>query len=105
MSAGADIAADALIRKYAKPAKPLSPPGDFAIAFTGVGSTDDFIRLAAYLERMAVVKGDTPVRAEPGVLVYELQLSTGLAGFAKSAAKDGVIEPVGEDGTTTYRLR
>jgi hypothetical protein len=41
----------------------------------------------------------------PDALVYELQLSTGLAGFAKSAAKDGVIEPVGEDGTTTYRLR
>lgn len=105
MAAGADIAADALIRKYAKPAKPLSPPGAFTISFSGVGSTDDFIRLAAYLERLAVVKRATPVSAGPDALVYELELSTGLAGFARSVERDGVIEPVGEDGTTRYRLR
>ena len=105
MAAGADVAADALIRKYARPAKPLSPPGAFTIAFSGVGSTDDFIRLAAYLERLAVVKRATPVSAGPDALVYELELSTGLAGFARAVARDGVIEPVGEDGTTRYRLR
>lgn len=105
MSAGADIAADALIRKYAKPAKPIAPPGDYLISFTGVDSTDDFIRLAAYLERLAVVKRATPVRAEPGVLVYELQLVSGVQGLAKVAEKDGVIEPAGDEGTTTFRLR
>lgn len=105
MSAGADVAADALIRKYAKPGKPLAPPGEFVISFTGVDSTDDFIRLAAYLERLAVVKRATPVRAEPDVLVYELELVSGVAGLARAAAKDGVIEPAGDEGTTTFRLR
>ncbi|GAB2522908.1 DUF2066 domain-containing protein [Lysobacter humi (ex Lee et al. 2017)] len=106
MSAGADGAADALIRKYAKPGKPLSPPGDFTLTFVGVNSTDDFMRLAAYLERASVVKRATPIRATPDALVYEVQLSTGLAGFAKIAAKDGVIEPAGEgESATTYRLR
>ena len=63
--AGADIAADALIRKYARPARPLAPPGKYAVAFTGVASSDDYIRLAAYLERLAVVKRATPVSASP----------------------------------------
>jgi hypothetical protein len=105
MAAGADGAADALIRKYAKPAKTVAPPGDYAITFTGVNSTDDFIRLAAYLERLAVVKRATPLRATPGALVYELQLVSGPAGLAKAAAKDGLIEPAGEEGGTTFRLR
>ncbi|WP_243700021.1 DUF2066 domain-containing protein [Lysobacter sp. N42] len=105
MAAGADVAADALIRRYAKPAKPLAPPGEFTIAFTGVDSTDDFIRLAAYLERLAVVKRATPVSASPDALVYELELSSGLPGFTRSVVKDGVLEPAGEEGTTTFRLR
>lgn len=105
MSAGADGAADALIRRYAKAAKPIAPPGRYEIAFVGIGSTDDFIRLAAYLDRLAVVKRATPVRATPGALVYELELVSGVAGLAKAAAKDGVIEPAGEEGTTTFRLR
>jgi hypothetical protein len=105
MAAGADIAADALIRRYAKPAKPIAPPGEFVVSFTGVDSTEDFMRLAAYLDRLAVVKRATPLRAEPDVLVYELQLVSGVQGMARAAAKDGVIEPVGEEGSTTFRLR
>lgn len=106
MSAGADVAADALIRRYAKAATPPAPPGDYTVTFTGVNSTDDFMRLAAYLERLAVVKRATPVRATPDALVYELELVSGLAGLARVAAKDGVIEPAAEgDDVATYRLR
>lgn len=106
MAGGADIAADALIRKYAKPAKVLGPPGKYVVTITGVNSTDDFIRLAAYLERTAVVKRSTVVRATPGGLTYELELVSGVAGFSKVVAKDGVLEPVGDDASaTTFHLR
>lgn len=105
MSGGADGAADALIRRYAKGGRPPSPPGKFEVTFTGVNSTDDFMRLAAYLERSPVVKRATPLRATPDVLVYELELVTGVSGFAKSAARDGVLETAGAEGTTTFHLR
>ncbi|MGY3265341.1 hypothetical protein ACVWZN_001414 [Lysobacter sp. HA35] len=107
MSGGADIAADALIRKYARPGKALGPPGTYTITFTGVNSTDDFIRLAAYLERNAVVKRATPVRATPEGLVYELELVSGVAGFSRMASRDGVVEAVddGDDNATTFHLR
>ncbi|WP_133500280.1 DUF2066 domain-containing protein [Cognatilysobacter terrigena] len=107
MSGGADIAADALIRKYAKPGKALGPAGTYTITFTGVNSTDDFIRLAAYLEKVAVVKRATPVRATPEGLTYELELVSGVAGFSRIATRDGVVEAVGDgdDSTTTFHLR
>jgi len=105
MAGGADIAADALIRKYAKPGKPVGPPGRYVVTITGVGSSDDFIRLAAYLERTAVVRRATVLRATPDGLTYELELVSGLAGFSKAVAKDGVLEPAGDDATATYHLR
>lgn len=105
MAGGADIAADALIRRYAKPGKALAPPGRFAITFTGVGSTDDFLRLAAYLDRNPLVKRATPISATADGLVYELELTSGVAGFAKLAAKDGVLEQAGDGEATTFRLR
>ena len=105
MAAGADVAADALIRKYAKPAKTVGPPGKYVLTITGVNSTDDFIRLAGYLERSAVVKRATPLRASPDGLTYEVELVSGVAGLAKVAARDGVLEQVGDDDSTTFRLR
>lgn len=105
MSGGADIAADALIRKYARPGKTLGPAGKYTVTFTGVNSTDDFIRLAAYLEKTAVVKRATPIRATPDGLVYELELISGVQGFAKVAAKDGVVEQAGDDEAAVFHLR
>lgn len=105
MASGADVAANALIRRYAKAAEPVGPPGNYTVTITGINSTDDFIRVAAYLENVPVVKGLTPVRATPEGLVYELQLASGLQGLARIAAKDGVIEAAGDEGTATFRLR
>lgn len=106
MAAGADVAADALIRRYARAGRPLGPPGRYTVTFTGVNSTDDFIRLAAYLERTAVVKRATPVRATPEALVYELELVSGLPGFSKIVARDDVLEPAGAgDDVATFHLR
>ncbi|TZF91593.1 DUF2066 domain-containing protein [Lysobacter lacus] len=106
MAGGADIAADALIRKYARPGKTIGPPGKYVVTITGINSTDDFIRLAAYLERLAVVKRSTVLRATPDGLTYELELVSGVSGFSKAVAKDGVLEQAGEDeSSTTFHLR
>ena len=104
MSAGADGAADALVRRYAKPAKGIGPPGRYRLTFTGVRSSDDFIRLSAYLQKLSVVRGMTPIQATPESIEYELDLVSGPAGFKRAVSGDGVLDGT-EDDTATYRLR
>lgn len=104
MSAGADGAADALMRRYAKPAQGIGPPGGYRVTFTGVSSSDDFIRLSAYLQRLSVVRGITPIQATPDSIQYELELVSGLAGFKRAVSSDDVLDSGGDD-TVMYRLR
>ncbi|MFD0739367.1 DUF2066 domain-containing protein [Lysobacter koreensis] len=104
MAAGADGAADALMRRYAKPGKGAGPPGRYAIEFTGIDSSDDFIRLSGYLQKLAVVRRITPVRATPQGVVFELELVSGLAGFKRATDGDGVID-ASEGDAPSYRLR
>lgn len=102
MSAGADGAADALVRRYAKPGQGLGPAGRYRVTFTGVSSSDDFIRLSGYLQKLSVVRRITPVQATPDSIQYELELVSGLAGFKRAVSADGVLD--GADDST-YRLR
>ncbi|HEY5612343.1 MAG TPA: DUF2066 domain-containing protein [Lysobacter sp.] len=104
MSAGADGAADALVRRYAKPAKGVGPPGRYRLTFTGVSSSDDFIRLSAYLQKLSVVRGITPIQATPDSIQYELELVSGPAGFKRAVSGDGVLDSAGDE-PSTYRLR
>ncbi len=104
LSAGADGAADALVRRYAKPAQGVGPPGRYRITFTSVGSGDDFIRLSAYLQKLSVVRGITPIQATPDSIEFELDLVSGPTGFKRAVSGDGVLD--GMDGDlSTYRLR
>ncbi len=104
MSAGADGAADALVRRYAKPATGVGPAGRYRVTFTGVGSSDDIIRLSGYLQKLSVVRRITPVQASPDSIQYELELVSGLAGFKRAVSDDGVLDS-GEDDISVYRLR
>lgn len=104
MSAGADGAADALMRRYAKPGKGVGPAGRYRVTFTGVSSSDDFIRLSGYLQTLSVVRGITPIQATPDSIQFELELVSGLAGFKRAVSDDGVLDS-GEDDTAMYRLR
>jgi len=104
MAAGADGAADALMRRYAKPGKGVGPPGRYAVTFTGVSSSDDFIRLSGYLQTLSVVRGITPVRATPDSLQVELELLSGLTGFQRAVSDDGVLDSADADASL-YRLR
>jgi hypothetical protein len=106
MAAGADGAADALTRRYAKSSS-AGPPGIQRVAFTGIRSADDFIRLSAYLQSTSVVRGITPVRATPDTLEVDLDLLTGLSGFRRVVDADVLAEVEGgpDVAPPVFRLR
>lgn len=113
MAAGADGAADALMRKYAKRGPGAGPAGTYRVAFAGIHDAHDYMRLSAYLQRMSLVSRFTPVRATPDMLEADLELSTGVAGFSRlldddilvADADPGQDEVPGESGIPTFRLR
>ena len=110
MAGGADGAADALFKRYAK-AGSGGAPGRYRVRVIGVRSADDYLRLIGYLDGVSIVKRIQPVLAEPDVLELELELSTGMPNFARVVERAGVLSRVGgEDagdapqGTATFRL-
>ncbi|MEJ7746622.1 MAG: DUF2066 domain-containing protein [Luteimonas sp.] len=103
MASGADVAADALSRKYAKRSA-VGPAGSYRVVFTGIDSAEDYIRLSAYLQKQPQVKRMTPLRASGNTVEFQLELSTGVSGLKRSAERDGVI--VGGDGEPpVFQLR
>lgn len=106
MASGADGAANALVRRYAKRgvAKGVGPAGSYQVTFTALDSAEDYIRLAGYLDKLPVVGRITPVQALPGTVIFELELSTGLPGFRRAVAADGVL--LAEEGEVpVFRVR
>ena len=128
MASGADGAADALMKRYAKRSV-AGPPGTYRVVFTGLDSADDYVRLSGYLQQLAVVRGITPLTATPQSVEFNLELVSGLSGLARMVAGDdvlvasaigsplddidtGVDDPLddlsqgpGETAPTAYRLR
>ena len=105
MLTGADGAADALIRRYAK-ASSAAAPASARVAFTGIRSGSDYLRLATALQRMSVVRAIRPARAVGDRLEVELDLLTGLPGFRRTLDGDVLVEVEGGDGVTpVYVLR
>jgi uncharacterized protein len=107
LSSGADGAADALSRRYAKAPADTGPAGNYRVVFTGIRNSEDYLRLSGYLQGLAVVRGITPLGAAEDRLELELSLSTGLSGLRRMASRGGVIEPAEAEGegTARYRLR
>ena len=96
LAAGADGAADALAKRYAK-APASDPAGDFRVVFSGIDGADDYLRLSAWLQALPVVTDITPLGASGDALEFELALSTGLSGLARMAARSEVVEVI-DDG-------
>lgn len=96
MAGGADGAADALFKRYAK-AGSSGPAGDYRVQIVGVDSADDYLRLMGYLGDLSIVKRVTPLSAAPGRLELELQLATGLSGFSRYVARGGMLSPMSTD--------
>ena len=100
-------AANALVKRYAKRGGPgAGTPGSYTVSFAGIDSGDDYIRLSALLQKIAVVRAFRPGRAAPGTLEVQLDLSTGLAGFRRLAG-DALLpgEDGGDGAPPVYRLR
>lgn len=97
MAGGADGAADALFKRYAK-AGSGGPPGRYRVRILGIASADDYLRLAGYLEGVSLVKRVTPVSATPDLLELDLELATGIANFAKYADRGDVLSTVSAGG-------
>lgn len=90
MAAGADGAAAALTKRYAK-APASGPAGTYRVLFTGIDSTDDFLRLSSALQGMTVVRRITPVRAVGSTLEVDLELLSGVSGFRRMLDGDSPI--------------
>lgn len=82
------------------------PPGDYEVVVENIASAEAFIRLRAYLDSVAVVRGMQPVGAERDQLRVRLSLATGIDRFDTMVGMGRVLEPAGTDrGTPRYRLR
>lgn len=103
LATGADVAADALVERYAKPAETSGSAGIYRITFVGIDSADDFIRLSGYLQSLSVVRGLTPVQATPQGMEYDLDLISGIPGFERIVERDGVLSDE-FDSVDVYRL-
>lgn len=90
MASGADGTADALMKRYAK-SSPAGPAGTYRVAFTGLDSADDYVRLSGYLQQLAVVRGITPLSATPQTVAFNLELVSGLAGFERMVSGGDVL--------------
>jgi hypothetical protein len=91
IASGADGAADALVRRYAK-AGAVGEPGVERLVVTGINSANDYVRLSAWLQSTSVVRGIRPVRATPNSLELELDLLTGLEGFRRVLDESVLVE-------------
>jgi len=96
MASGADGAADALAARYAK-ATPIGDPGRYTVAFTGIRSAQDYMRLVAWLRDASVVRDARPLRATPDRLEFDLDLATGLPGLRRVLDDELLVE----DGSAT----
>lgn len=109
MAGGADGAADALFKRYAK-AGTAGPPGVYRVRVLGVDNADDYLRLAGYLDDLSLVRRITPAAAAPDALELDLELASGIAGFSRYVSRGGTLSPVagadggGDAGTATFRL-
>jgi uncharacterized protein len=70
----------------------IGPAGTYAIDVTNVDSPDDFVRLMAYLQRVAIVKRVTVLEAADARLRLQLDLSIGLRGFRTLVETDDTLQ-------------
>ena len=91
MASGADGAADALSKKYAKRSTAAGTPGLYTVQVDNLRSADDYIRLMSYLQSITVVRGVVPVRANADGLMLQLDLLTGLPGLRRMVGNGDVL--------------
>jgi hypothetical protein len=103
MATGADGAADALSKKYAKRSTAAGEPGRYTVQIDGIRNAEDYIRLMSYLQGLPVVRGMAPVRAAPDGFIVELDLITGLPGLRRVVGTGEVL--LAEEDQPVLHLR
>lgn len=103
IASGADVAADALVQRYAK-VPPSEPAGTYRVAFTGLRNAEDYLRVSAMLQKMPVVRRIAPARADGQRVEFDLDLLTGMAGFQRMLGADAPVVAV-EGLPMEYRIR
>ncbi len=91
IASGADTAADTIAKRDSVYLD-IGPAGSYAIDVVNVESSDDFVRLMAYLQRVAIVKRVTVVEAADARLRLQLDLSIGLRGFRTMVETDDTLQ-------------
>jgi hypothetical protein len=95
IASGADGAADALVKRYAKVSQ-TGAPGTYRVIFRGIRSNQDYLRLSAALQGMTVVRRIAPVKATPDALEADLDLLSGLSGFQRLLGDGPIVAESGE---------
>lgn len=113
MAAGADGAADALAKRYAKRVE-TGASGVYHAVISGIHSADDYVRASAALQAISVVRAIRPIKATADRLEVELELLTGLSGLNRMLGDTSALMPVSQpvegpvalpDQQAEYRLR
>lgn len=105
MANGADGAADALVRRYARAPSGGGAAGQYRVTFTGVVDAAAYARLINELGRVSVVRRFTPLRASGQRLEMELDLSAGMPAFRRLVNDDVLIADESGGDTPTFRVR
>ena len=82
MAGGADGAADAMVKRYARRAT-VGPSGTYLVRFQGIRSSRDYMRMMGSLQGLSVVRQITPVQADGDQLALNLELVSGIAGLRR----------------------
>ncbi|RBH39378.1 DUF2066 domain-containing protein, partial [Xanthomonas oryzae] len=93
MAAGADGAADALVKRYAKRVD-SGVPGVYRVVITGISSADDYLRVSAALQGVSVLRSIRPVSANGDRMELDLELLTGISGLNRMLGDDSPLVSV-----------
>ncbi len=105
MADGADAAADALAKKYAKLVA-AGPAGSFAVQIQGVRNADDYVRVMGYLEGLGIVHKIVLIgTGDNDTLRLQLDLATGMEGLRNVVAAGAVLDADVDPANPVFHLR
>ncbi|HMB56858.1 MAG TPA: DUF2066 domain-containing protein [Arenimonas sp.] len=93
IASGADTSADAIAQRDAVYLS-IGAAGSYMIDIAGVDNQAEFVKVMAYLQRLAIVKHVTVVEAAPDHLRLLMDLGLGPTGFRMIIATDDVLVPL-----------
>ena len=93
MAGGADGAADALVKRYARAGGGSGAAGTYRVVVTNLHSAEDYLRVAAALRGAPVVRSMVPVRAQQDRIELLLEMTTGPAGLNRMLGQESDLVP------------